>query len=103
MMSNLYNLIMKCIPASLKAGLIHSGFLFCLLGGILVAQEDFPEPTAQPTGQPENGLKTDLEKGRALAAEGKLQESLPFLRKAADEGSLEAAEFCARVLVTLSC
>lgn len=44
---------------------------------------------------------TPLARGRTLVQEGKLKEALPFLREAADAGSLDAEELCSIVLVRL--
>lgn len=61
------------------------------------------EATSQPAVAAE-GLEvetTPLARGRALAKEGKLREALPVLREAIDEGSLDAEELYALILVRL--
>lgn len=72
-----------------------------VFSGLLFGQAA-ENPPGSEKESPVIETKTPLEKGRSLANEGKLRESLPFLREAADQGSLEAQEYCALALIRLN-
>ena len=78
-------------------------FVFLILGMVnLVAELDAKNKTEPVIEEKAHlSLSEALEQGRTLAIGGKATEALPFLRQAADEGSVEGQQLCALILIKL--